>query len=270
MPVVIGLDEPGPEAPADRERLRTALESWTDAAWEERWLVLVGHGTFDGKDARFNLRGPDVTATELGTWLRPVTGPLVAIHTGSASAPFLRELGGTNRVVVSATRSGYEQNVTRLGDPFVQALADPEADLDQDGQVSVLEAFLVGSRGVAEFYRNAGRLATEHALLDDNGDGRGTPPEWFRGLRAVRRSQDGVETDGFRAHQRNLVRAPAEALLTPEARARRDVLEQKIAALRDRKESLSEEVYENQLEALLLELVEIYFPSEPAAPDGAR
>ena len=151
------------------------------------WLVLIGHGTFDGKEARFNLRGPDVSADELALWLKPFRRPLAVIDTASCSAPFLNLLSATNRVIITATRSGNEQNFTRFGQYLAQALTDPEANLDKDGQVSLLEAFLTASHQAAEFYKLQGRLVTEHALLDDNGDGLGTPADWFRGLRAIKR-----------------------------------------------------------------------------------
>ena len=86
----------------------------------------------------------------------------------------------TRTVVVVATRSGSEVNATRFGLPFAEALSDPTADLDHDGRVSVLEAFRRHHEG-SRFYQTAGRLATEHALLDDSRDGLGTPADWFRG-----------------------------------------------------------------------------------------
>ena len=93
----------------------------------------------------------------------------------SASGEFIKPLSGRGRVVVTATRSGQEQNATRFPEHFIAALASREADADQNGRVSVLEAFDYASRLTAEQYKRAGRLATEHALLDDSGDGVGHP-----------------------------------------------------------------------------------------------
>ena len=128
-------------------------------------------------------------------------------------------------MIISATRSGNEQNFTRFGQHFAEAIADPQGDLDQDGQTSLLEAFLSASARVAEFYKTEGRLATEHALIDDNGDGLGTPADWFRGTRATKQPKDGRSLDGLRAHQFHLVRSAEEQRLSAEARARRDELE---------------------------------------------
>lgn len=222
------------------------------------WLVLVGHGTYDGQDSKFNLRGPDLSGTQLATWLKPFRRPVAVINTASASAPFIPKLAATNRVIITATRSGNEQNYTRFGDYFALALSDPASDLDQDGQTSLLEAFLSTAARVADFYKTAGRLATEHALLDDNGDGLGTPPDWFRGLRATKRAKDGASLDGLRAHQFHLIRSPEEALLDPATRAKRDELERQIALLRDRQDRMKEADYYAQLEALLLDLAQLY------------
>jgi len=81
----------------------------------------------------------------------------------------LNKLSATNRVIITATRSGNEQNFARFGQYFAEAITSTDADLDKDGQVSLLEAFLIASRRTSEFYKVEGRLATEHALIDDNG-----------------------------------------------------------------------------------------------------
>lgn len=240
----------------DRDQVREALKA-AETGTGPLWLVLLGHGTFDGREAKFNLRGPDVTAADLAGWLKPVTRPTLCFNTASASAPFLKALAGTNRVVISATRSGYEQNLTRLGQFLAESLGQSEADLDQDGQTSALEAFLHASARVAEFYKSDGRLATEHPLLDDNGDGLGTPADWFRGIRATKKASNAAALDGLRAHQFHLIAAPAERGLSPEALARRDALERDLAALRERKASLPEDEYYREVEERLLELARV-------------
>ncbi len=257
----LGLDEY--REPGDRARLleRLAAESRETAA--PLWLILAGHGTYDGQQARFNLRGPDLTPEDLAAALAPVQRPLVLINAASASAPFLPVLAGTNRVIITATRSGHEVNYTRFGDYLAESLADPAADLDQDGQISLLEAVLTAAARVAEFYRTESRLATEHALIEDNGDGRGTPPEWFRGVRAVKRPTDGAVADGARAHQICLLPGEAERALTPEIRARRDALELAVFRLREKAHTLAEEDYLNELEKLLLELARLLETANP-------
>src|SRR5262249_53781758 len=155
---------------------------------------------------------------------------------------------------ITATKSGHEVNITRFGDYLSSAIGDPTADLDKDEQVSLLEAFLQASAQVREFYGKESRLATEHALLDDNGDRLGTPPDWFKGARAVKAAKNGARPDGPRANQMHLVRGPRERQLPPEIRQRRDQLEQDLARLRERKKDLSEEEYFQLLEPLLIEI----------------
>ena len=242
----------------DREILRNQLEQLHAESTEPLWLVLIGHGTFDGTAAKFNLRGPDISAQELAKWLQPVSRPLAVISCASASGPFINRLSGPDRVIVTATKSGFEHNFARFGEYISAAIADPAADLDKDNQTSLLEAYLAASAKVGEFYEQGGRLATEHALLDDNGDAQGTPADWFRGVRAARSAKEGAEPDGRRAAQWCLVRSPLEQSLSAVVRARRDQLELQIFRLRDRKKELRENEYYARLEQLLVELAELY------------
>ncbi len=254
---LIGTSE-GPEHP-DREALRLALEAEPRESASPLWLVLIGHGTFDGREAKFNVRGDDFSATELSDWLRTIRRPMALMNTASASAPFMAKLAGEGRVIVTSTRSGYEQNYARFGIYFAEAFSGLDGDLDKDGETSLLEAFLMGSGNLAEWYRTENRLATEHPLIDDNGDGMGTPPDWFRGIRAVRRPANGGSVDGVRAHQLTLVRSEAERQLSPEIRMRRDAIERQIASLRDRKANVPSDEYYRLLEQYMLELAALYF-----------
>jgi len=222
------------------------------------WLVLIGHGTFDGRTAKFNLRGPDLAANDLAEWLKPVIRPLVVINTASSSAPFLSMLSGPERIVITATKSGYEQNYTRFGEYLAGSIAEPKADLDKDGQTSLLEAFLTASNSVDEFYLAAGRLVTEYALIDDNGDGLGTRADWFRGVRPVQKAEDGAALDGYRAHQFHLVHSEAENKMPPELRIKRDRLELEVINLRDSKDKFSEDEYFSRLENMLYDIAQIY------------
>ncbi len=253
--VRIGHDESAP--PTDRDRLQQALAAEPVDAAAGLWLVLIGHGTFDGKEARFNLRGPDVSATELAAWLKPLRRPQVIIDTTAASAPFLNRLSATNRVVITATRSGNEQNFAHFGGYFAAALDDPQSDLDHDGETSLLESFLSAAARLADFYKTEGRLATEHPLIDDNGDGLGTPAEWFRGVRAVKRPKEGGALDGVRAQQIQLVLSAEEQALPAAIRAQRDALELSVAHLREAKAQLPEDAYYRELERLLLQIARI-------------
>jgi hypothetical protein len=253
---VVGHDEAA--NPNDRERLQQLLADLAADDSAPLWLIFIGHGTFDGQTAKFNLRGPDVSDEDLAAWLAPVKRPLAVIQCASASAPFINRLAGKGRVVITATKSGDEQNFARFGQYMAATIADIRADLDKDGQVSLLEAYLTACRHLDEYYSQEARLATEHALLDDNGDGLGTPAAWFRGLRATQRAKDGATLDGTRAHQFHLVASDRERELPTDVVRRRDELELKIAALREKKGELKEDDYYGRLEKLMLELAKLY------------
>jgi hypothetical protein len=261
--VTVGLEPTN--STTDLSLLKQAVASEPTNSTAELWVVLIGHGTFDGKEAKFNLRGPDLSATELADWLKPHRRPLVVINCASSSSPFLNKLSAPNRVVVTATRSGSEENFARFGKFMAESIADPAADLDKDKQTSVLEAFIMASRRTSEFYEADGRLVTEHALLDDNGDGLGTPADFFRGVRAVKKPAGGGTVDGLRAHQVHLVRSQEEQQLSPDLRERRDELERAVVRLRETKSSLREDEYYQKLEQLMLELARLY--SSPAKAD---
>jgi hypothetical protein len=254
--IAIGGDEQS--GVSDRERLHSVLAEQAKESLQPLWIVLIGHGTYDGREAKFNMRGADVTDAELANWLAPMKRQVVVINCASSSGPFINRLSGPNRVVVTATKSGFELNFTRFGQYLAEAITDPRADLDKDGQVSLLEAYITAGSGIEEYYRARSQLASEHALLDDNGDKLGTPASWFKGVRATQRARDGAALDGTRAHQMHLIPSDRERGMPAEMRQRRDELESLIADLRDQKEKLKDDEYYARLEKLMVELAELY------------
>jgi hypothetical protein len=241
----------------------TALQNWIKAFIAKKsgalWIVLIGHGSFDGREAKFNLRGPDITAADLASWLKPVTGELAVINTASASGPFIKALAGHDRVVISATKSADEVFATRFGGHFVNAISgEAEADQDGDGQISLLEAFLWASQQVARFYENEGRLATEHALIEDDGDGTGTRAEAFEGLRLKNQGQKNAATDGMLARQWVLLLNEEESKLSEETRRKRNALEREAEGIRGRKISMPADEYYRELERVFLEIAQLY------------
>ncbi|TDU71261.1 hypothetical protein EI77_02383 [Prosthecobacter fusiformis] len=238
----------------DLKKLESGLKKAVSTQEGQLWLVMIGHGTFDGREAKFNLRGPDLTARQLGEWLKPILREVVFIQTASAGAGFIPPVSGKNRVIVSATKGADEIYYTRFGEYFAPAIGGlPEADLDQDRQVSLLEAFLYASKMTAEFYEKEGRLATEHALLEDNGDGTGTRAEVFEGVKAK-----DTKADGARAGQIALVLSEEETKLTDEQRQKRDALERELDVLKGKRGEFGEDLYYTELEKLLRSLAEVY------------
>jgi hypothetical protein len=267
------LQRIGDGGDASDDRVKTALRQSIEAVATETalplWIVLIGHGTFDGRSARFNLAGEDLSDTELGVWLDPLARPVAVINCASSSGAFLEALSVPGRVVVTATRGGDEVNFARFGGALAKAISDAAADLDKDGQVSLLEAFLKASRETDEFYTGDNRLVTEHALLDDNGDARGTRAAGFDGVRPIRDAEAADALDGYVAHQWRLVPSEAERRFPAELRPRRDALERSVFELRDRKGEFTEAEYFAQLETLLLDLARLYEEAERNRPARA-
>jgi len=212
-------------------------------------VVLIGHGTAQGDEGQFNLPGPDLSAEELAAALAAFPTQTVAVvHTGSSGGGFIAPISGPNRIVVSATRTVRERNATEFPGYFVEALAGSGADMDKDGRVSLLEAFLYARAEVARHYEEENELLVEHAVLDDNGDGEGSPDASVTG-------SDGRLAAGFRFGLEGVATAaalddPALARLYDERRA----IMERVDGLRASRDAMTEETYDEALEALLVEL----------------
>ncbi len=210
-------------------------------------VVMAGHGSEQGTEPRLNLPGPDLTGTDLAMALGAFEKQLVVvINTASASGGFVKALAGPRRIVVTATKSGFERNATMFGDFFARALASDEADTDKNGRVSVAEAYQFARGEVARAYQGGNRLQTEHAQLDDNGDGVGTAELGATGDGAVAR----LVSFSLKAEETST--DPKVAALLVERRR----LETAIAALRGRKAAMDSTAYERELERLLIQLAE--------------
>jgi hypothetical protein len=218
------------------------------------WLVLIGHGTFEGRSAKFNLRGDDITSTELAAWLEPFHRRVIVWNLFSASGAFLSDLSRDNRVVITATRNGTEGNYSRFGELLAERLTAPDSDLDGDGVTSVLELVVSASSHTQASYENDQRLLSEHAQLDDNGDGVGA--ESVALLHPSPKS--GLVPDGAIAATISLARDDSAPSLTAAQISQRAGIEARIAALRERKAEMNEALYYQKLESLLLEMARLY------------
>ena len=136
-------------------------------------IVLFGHSTFDGVDAKFNLVGPDLEASEWERLVNALPGRVVFVNTTAASAPFMKRLASNGRVVITATDNPAQRYQTVFPEFFSQAFEADEVDLDKDGRVSIWEAFAYASTQVKQYYRQRGQLSVERPVLDDTGDGVG-------------------------------------------------------------------------------------------------
>jgi hypothetical protein len=213
------------------------------------FVVLIGHGSYTAGESRFNLPGPDLTAEDFGLRLDQLSDRRVAfVNLASASGEFVKALSGEGRTIVTATRTGRERNETIFGGYFVDALTGETADLNKDGRVSVWEAFEFARTEVTREYETSNLIATEHPVLDDNGDGEGST-ELVDAL------------DGTLARTMFLAADPtmaaARATDDPELRAlleQKVDVEQRIEELLALREHIDQDRYENELEELLVEL----------------
>ncbi len=214
-------------------------------------LMLIGHGSFDGIDYKINLPGPDLSAVELGALLdRIPAGRQLVVNMTSASGGSRSALEKPNRAVITATKSGSEKNATVFARYWVEALRDPAADTDKNETVSALEAFLYAEQKTTQFYDTAKRLATEHPILEDTGQGDGA------------RKPSAENGEGLLASQIPMLHIGATQIAanTPEKKAllaKREELEQNIDKLKYQKAAMPAEMYKQQLGALLLELSKV-------------
>jgi hypothetical protein len=212
-------------------------------------IVLFGHGTFDGKLAKFNVPGPDMSPADFAPLLARLRSKhVVFVNTASASGPFVEALSGPGRVVLAATRTGAEKFATLFGGPFVDAFAAEAADTDRNGRVSVLEAFEYAKKQVAAEYQRNGLLQTEHAVLDDNGDKEGSMDPGVQG-------KDGQVAAVLSLGSSRAAAAPATEQLRA-LYAERQALERRIESLKLLKSGMDPEKYAAELEKLATELAQ--------------
>ena len=214
-------------------------------------LILIGHGTFDGIEYKFNLAGPDVSGRELAAWCDriPAKRQLI-VNTTSASGGSIVSLDRGGRAVIAATKSGTEKNATVFARYWIEALRDPTADVNKDEAISALEAFEYAAAKSASFYESQKRLATEHAVFEDTGKS-----EPVRA--ASTETNEGLFLSSF-----TLVRfgSAQKAFANPAKRellAKKEELEQKIDRLKYQKAAMTPADYKRQLTEALLDLARV-------------
>ena len=222
---------------------------------DQIYILLIGHGSFGSDEPRFNLPGPDLTATELDILLKPFgEQQIIFVNTASASGGFLPIVSAPNRIVVTSTKTGFEKNESQFGGFFVEAYSGEGADTDKNERISLLEAYNFARVSVGGWYDEQNILKTEHSLLDDTGKGEGV--------------HDPGESAGDYASATYLLGAAgasegftsAEVEGDPELKAlleRKTELEGRVEGLRLQKDSMPEDLYLQELETLLVELAEV-------------
>jgi hypothetical protein len=233
---------------AIRETLgRIAMEAKADDAFA---LLLIGHGTYDGAEYKFNIPGPDITAEDIASLLDKIhAGRQLVVNMTSASGASLPVLAKKNRVVITATKSGTEKNATVFARYWLDALQNAAADSDKNGTVSALEAYRYAQSKTAAYFQQEKLLATEHAMLDDTGAKTGV------------RDPAPSNSQGLLAAAFPVIRPPADAKLAQNPGkqrllAKKEQLEAAIDRLKYEKAAMPAEDYKKQLSALLLQLAQ--------------
>lgn len=212
-------------------------------------LILIGHGSYDGMEYKFNLVGPDVTAAEIASLCdRVLAKRQLIVDTTSASGGAVQAFERPGRAVIAATKSGTEKNATVFARYWVEALEDPSTDTDKSDSINAMEAFSYATKKTAAFYDSEKRLATEHAVFNDTGAGE-----------PVREAGNG---QGQLLASFTLLRLGTnqQAANDPAKRAlveKREDLEQKIDALKYQKAAMDPADYKKQLTEALLELAKV-------------
>jgi hypothetical protein len=211
-------------------------------------LLLIGHGSYDGSTYKFNLRGRDISASELAALCNAIPArEQLIVNTTSASGGAMAALQRSGRALIASTKSGTEKNATVFARYWLEALEDPGTDVDKSDSISALEAYEYAARKTAEFYTAQKRLATEHAVFEDVGKGpavrapsaQSGEGQLLASLILVRLGADRSEANDPAKH---------------EQLAHKEQLQRQIDELKYRKAALPEAQYQSQLKSLLLEL----------------
>ncbi len=247
--IVLAEDGAAPSV-ANRDNVTRTLASLKSkvTADDTLLIVLIGHGTFDGTSAKFNLVGPDMDSNEWKASLEGTPARLVFVNTTSASFHFVPALSGKNRIVIAATDSAAQKYATMFPQYFIEALEQgAKADNDKNGRLSVWEAFTYASQAVKQAFEQKGTLVTERSIIDDNGDG-------------VGKEATAADGDGVLARTTFLDGPSGAAATNPAVAAlekRRVAIEAEIEQLKAKKGQMPAGQYEEAFERLAIELAKI-------------
>lgn len=240
---------------ADAIRAHFALLAATVQPIDEVYVILFGHGSFDGTSAKLNIPRRDLADTDYGELLSALPAErMVFINTASASGPFIEALSRPNRVVLTATQTGTQRNLTRFPKYFIEALTNPAADGDKNGDLSIKEVFNYAAESTLRSYEAENHLATERPMLDDNGDGQGTRSDQLEG------ATDGNIASVTFLKRQSLGIALASSDMNAELQALlrdKETIERDIADLKSQKNVLAVDMYYDRLEVLFIQLAQL-------------
>ena len=214
-------------------------------------VTLIGHGSYDGAEYKFNLVGPDITASELAALCdRIPSRRQLVVNTTSASGGSIPALERAGRGVIAATKNGTEKNATVFARYWAEALQDPTADVDKSESISAMEALNYAEKKTATFYESQKRLATEHPVFEDTGHGEAVKVSAAEGRQgALLASLSVVRIGAAQAAMNDPVKR--------ELMLKKEDLEQKIDALKYQKAAMEPGEYKKQLTDALLQLAKV-------------
>ncbi|GAB5521079.1 MAG: hypothetical protein RhofKO_33300 [Rhodothermales bacterium] len=254
-----GQEETFVDGLSNEEGIRAAFRDLNQGvnANDEVIVMLFGHGSMAGGEARFNIPRRDLSDADYATLLDALpTSTVQFVNTASSSGPFVETLSAPDRLVIAATRSGQQRNQTRFPDYFVEALQADAADLNRDGNRSWTELFQYAAEATAESFRAENKVPSETALLDGDGDGSGTPVAELDGSldaeAAARRWFSQGQIAQALAAATGTQRQQLEALI-----AQQRTLEDEVAAVRTTKDRTDEDDYYTALEEVLVRLARL-------------
>jgi len=240
------------------ENIRAEFERLSGLLTENDYLyvILIGHGSYDGKNARLNIPRRDLSDDDYAGMIDEIhPGRIIFINTASSSFPFISRLSAPGRIIITATKSPTQRNITVFPDFFIEGFTDAAADTDKNGDLSLLEVFTHAALKTERFYEDGGHLATEHAMLEDTGDA--------QAFRVHELEENG---EGSLAAVTYLRRRVAEIAGMSDSAAdsaiirlfaEREKVELDISQLKNRKGELTEAEYFEMLESLLIRLARI-------------
>lgn len=232
----------------DQIRARLAEITRTAKPADSVVVMLIGHGTYDGVDYKFNIPGADISGAELAGLLDHISAThQLVVNMTSCSGGSIETLRRPTRIVITATKTGSEKNATVFARYFAEALRDPAADTDKNESISALEAFQFAQQKTTEFFDTQKRLATEHSVIEDTGKGTGE------------RGPNAESGEGRLAAAFPVVRLGANAAAARDPNKRpliekKEQIEQAIDKLKFDKAAMPAAEYKRQLTQLLLEL----------------
>jgi hypothetical protein len=248
LQVLGDTEDPATAATAANVRKHLAVVRRAMTRDDLLFIVLVGHGTYDGVDAKFNLVGSDLESAHWAEVLAGLPGQVVIVNTSSASFPFIERLSGDRRVVITATDSVAQRFDTVFPEYFIKAFQEDAADIDKNDRISIWEAFSSATGEVRRYYQRRGQLSTERALLDDNGDG--------IGREAAGKGEDGLLASRVYLDV-PLPGAPPTDEILVKLLQQRSALEAEIEELKIRRSFLRPNEYQQEFERLMVDLARV-------------